>query len=85
MKNIASQLNEYKAQIYDIVNNKTIKKDVYDIYKYGRDVYDNSYILYKKYESETPSVKEKKDTRGELWIRLSNHPIAFPAFAGKFP
>ena len=27
----------------------------------------------------------KKNTLGELWIRLSGHPIAFPAFYGKHP
>lgn len=27
----------------------------------------------------------KKNTLGELWIRLAGHPIAFPAFYGKHP
>ena len=26
-----------------------------------------------------------RNTTGEIWIRLKNHPIAFPAFTGKYP
>ena len=36
------------------------------------------------YETEI-TIKDKKDTTGELWIRLNNHPIAFPALAGNYP
>lgn len=62
----------------------------YDIYKYTQDIYGNSLILFKSYkhlyrenadvESYAPSFNEKKNTPGELWMRIKNHPIAFPAF-----
>lgn len=31
-------------------------------------------------KSYTPSYNEKKNTPGELWMRIKSHPIAFPAF-----
>ena len=39
----------------------------------------NIYVLYKKYKQPNPTYKEKRDTPGAIWIRLKNHPIAFPA------
>ena len=87
-KRISDQLNEYYDLIEDIVSSKTEEKDVWDIFKYGRDTYDNHYILYKKYDipyGTEITIKDKKDTTGELWIRLNNHPIAFPALAGNYP
>ena len=85
---ICNQLSVYINLIRDIASSKEEEKDVWDIFKYGRDTYDNHYILYKKYnipDGKTISVKDKKDTTGELWIRLNNHPIAFPALAGDYP
>ena len=64
---------------------------MYDIYKYGVDINGNSYILYKNYDySRAEELKDmsfslKRDTLGEMWIRLASHPIAFPAFSGKNP
>ena len=52
----------------------------YDIFKYGLDYDDNSFVLLKQYESGEPSLFEKTNTPGELWIRFSAHPIGFPAF-----
>lgn len=62
----------------------------YDIYKYTQDVYGNSLILFKSYkqlyqkhegeDGYVPSYNEKKNMPGELWMRIKNHPIAFPAF-----
>ena len=47
------------------------------------DIESGKYIL--KQEQNSISLKDKKDTTGELWIRLNNHPIAFPALAGDYP
>lgn len=61
---------------------------MHDIYKYGLDLNGNSYILYKKYDySQVEELKDlsfshKRNTLGEMWIRLAGHPIAFPAFTG---
>ena len=74
---------------------KSNKKDhclsnEYDIYKYTEDCFGNSIILFKSYKhlyeahkndsNYVPSYNEKKNVAGELWVRLKNHPIAFPAF-----
>jgi hypothetical protein len=56
------------------------------MYRYGRDVYDNHLMLYKRYSVDgvyvTPDsvpFKTRRDTLGELWIRYNNHPLAIPA------
>lgn len=86
---ICNQLSSYSESIKDIVSEKNSQAKVWDIYKYGKDNYDNHYILYKNYYDQLSrddiTDKDKKDALGELWIRLNNHPIAFPAIAGKFP
>lgn len=56
-----------------------------DIYRYGEDSFENMYILYKRYGKQDPSFKDKQNTPGILWIRLKDHPVAFPAFAGPYP
>lgn len=71
----------FDVLIKKIIDTKTYKKDVYDIYKYGLDQYDNSYILYKYYGEPEPSYESKKNKPGRLWIRKKDHPFAFPAFA----
>ena len=87
---IARQLDEYGDQIVSITNPAYIA-DVYDIYKYGVDLNGNSYILYKKYDySKVEELKDmtfsiKRNTPGQMWIRLAHHPIAFPAFTGCNP
>lgn len=58
-------------QLYAFYNNITELAN-YRIYKYGKDAYGNAYMLYKKLNTD--------NERGQLWIRLKNHPIAFPAF-----
>lgn len=55
-----------------------IRKEVYDIYNYGMDAYSNMYTLYKRYSSDKPTYWEKKNTLGQVWIRLCNHPLSFP-------
>lgn len=87
---IAQQLVEYGDRISEITL-PTSQQNAYDIYKYGVDINGNSYILYKKYDYsgvtslEKLSFKKKRDTLGEVWIRLNGHPIAFPAFSGANP
>ena len=74
---ISNALTTSYSKISDIACMKQ-KKDVFDIYKYYVDSYDNIYILYKHYGVENPSEQEKLLTPGELWIRLADSPIAFP-------
>lgn len=87
---IANQLEEYKDKILKITT-PTSTFNVYDIYKYGLDINGNSYILFKQYDYSNLedlyhlTYAQKRDTLGEIWIRLADHPIAFPAFSGKNP
>ena len=76
------------------ITNETTLDRVFDIYKYGIDSYGNMYCLYKQYDSDIVrdmavrgglSYKYKQSTPGSLWIRLKNHPLAFPAFSGRYP
>jgi len=61
------------------------KPEQYDIYRYGVDQLGNMYSLFKQYHVEEPSYYDRKNTRGSLWIRLKDHPLAFPAFSGLRP
>lgn len=87
---IANQLEEYKDKILKITT-PTSTFNVYDIYKYGLDINGNSYILFKQYDYSKLedlyhlTYAQKRDTLGEIWIRLADHPIAFPGFSGKYP
>jgi hypothetical protein len=62
---------------------------VYDIYKYGVDIYGNTYTLYKRYTKDDNrfyseneiTYKIKKNTTGKLWVRKFARPFAFPAFS----
>ena len=78
---IAGQLSceDIYRRIRAIAEDKDAVSDVYDIYRYGLDNLKNIYVLYKKYREPNPTYKEKRNTPGALWIRLKNHPIAFPA------
>jgi hypothetical protein len=80
---ICDQLSVYSDDILEKAGDKTDLSNVWDIYKYARDKYDNHYILYKNYKDANPSTQKKRNTTGELWIRLNNHPIAFPGIAIK--
>ena len=61
----------------------------YDIYRYAEDCMGNSLFLLKSYKhlyeahsddpNYSPSYHEKRNTPGELWMRVKNHPLAFPA------
>lgn len=65
--------------------------EVFDIYRYGVDSYGNMYCLYKQYDPDMMDgngrfgYKYAQSTPGELWIRLKDHPFAFPAFSGAHP
>jgi len=78
-----------KTNYYDQICNIVKRKDdlsvpAYDIYKYGTDRFGNAYILYKQYD-QNATASDKENVLGQLWIRLKDHPLAFPAFTGKYP
>lgn len=110
-EDIANKLSIYIDNIKEIVETEN-----YDVYKYLKDRFNNSYILFKQYnnnsdilynpytktrdillnttinydgldlrENSEKYFKERENTCGEVWIRLENHPIAFPAFYGDSP
>lgn len=82
---VSEQIREYSEYIIDSFIRPRDKSDESDIYKYGMDENGNMFILFKKYNSVNPSYKEKKNTAGDLWIRLDDSPLAFPSFWGKHP
>ena len=77
MEMMNNALSSSWKHIYDIVSPHR-KHDVYDIYKMYVDNYDNTYLLYKRYDSDDPSEQDKLSTSGQLWIRLADSPLAFP-------
>jgi hypothetical protein len=82
---ISKQLEKYLGDIKEVAGKKDVEdgeNGVYDIWKYGIDIYNNSIILYKKYPREGMTYAEKRDVPGHVWIRLADHPLAFPAFYG---
>lgn len=82
---VAVQLSAYAGLIDEITETKDSLSNVYDIFKYGMDRFENLYILYKKYDRPNPTYRERLDTPGQLWIRMNDSPIAFPAFYGSTP
>lgn len=84
-KFIVDQLKEYKDRIIEVASPKDSVQDVYDIYRYGVDSSENQFVLLKRYSYENPTIKQKRNTAGELWIRLAGNPIAAPAFSGSNP
>lgn len=66
-----AEKNKISQQLVEFYNN--IKElQYYKIYKYGKDTFGNVYMLYKKGNND--------DEKGQLWIRLKNHPLPFPAY-----
>ena len=81
---IYNQLSSFYNQIKIVAAGEKY----YDIYRYARDIFGNMYILLKNYGLTSLNVEhmqnipeeQKRNTPGSLWIRLKNHPIAFPAY-----
>ena len=78
-QHIADQLIGYYEKIKEFYAAKTAQNEVQDIWKYAKDANDNIFILCKQYSQDNPTYLQKRDTRGELWLRKRNHPIAIPA------
>lgn len=91
---IVEQLTSYYGAIKALTQlgnsvNKSLSNE-YDIYKFAEDANGNQLFLLKSYQylynlhsndpTYQPSYNEKKNTLGEVWMRIKNHPIAFPAF-----
>lgn len=76
---IVSQLSNknIRNRIYEITDDQT-KANIYDIHDYVLDFQNNVYVLYKNYGNAHPTYKQKLNTPGQVWVRLNNHPIAFP-------
>jgi hypothetical protein len=83
------KLSTYGNDISIITNNVSSINEVYDIYKYGVDIYNNTYTLYKQYKkAETDEFYDvdeltyniKKNTPGTIWVRKAGRPFAYPAF-----
>ncbi len=66
-----------RNRIYEITDDQT-KANIYDIYDYALDFQNNIYILYKNYGVAHPTYKQRLNTAGQVWVRINNHPIAFP-------
>ncbi len=62
-----SRLQKYRQEIMDVSGKA--------VYKYAKDFYGNIYILYKD-----EADRNNRNALGNVWVRLKNHPIAFPLF-----
>ena len=62
-----ARLQKYRQDIIDVANKA--------IYKYAKDFYGNIYILYKDEDN-----RNNRNSLGNIWVRLKDHPIAFPLF-----
>lgn len=88
---IYEQLLAYEPMIRDVATAQSTQRlsGEYDIYKFAEDCMGNSIFLLKSYRhlyeqhkddpSYAPSYHEKRNTLGELWMRVKDHPLAFPA------
>lgn len=91
---IVQQLTEYEPMVRTVAQRwKSMEPALsteFDIYKYAEDAYGNSLFLLKSYahlyeansniSSYSPSYNDKKNAYGEIWMRIKDHPLAFPAF-----
>ena len=82
---IVEQLSTYFPSMLSTVLSSHTLSAAYDIYKCGCDANGNTYVLMKQYDDAEPTYYDKKNTVGDIWIRLADHPISFPAFSGKCP
>ena len=77
---IVSQISAFKDVILSCA------RSPYDVSRYGLDLYGNSYILVKNLgkkdidDAQTVTQADRDAAAGTLWIRLKNHPLAFPAY-----
>lgn len=62
-----SRLQKYRQDIMDVSGKA--------IYRYAKDFYGNIYVLYKD-----EADRNNRNALGNIWVRLKNHPIAFPLF-----
>ena len=80
LSQITSQLTNLSSYLSAVANNP-----YYNIYRYGRDYFNNMYILV-KYDNSIRNIKNAKhldsdywkDKPGIMFMRIKNHPIAFP-------
>ena len=78
---IVEQLEAFRNEIQLLAQNQG-----FDIYKYGLDAYNNAYILVKGSigsDFRNKDEDEQRQAAGYLWMRIKDHPIAFPAFVYK--
>lgn len=61
------RLRRFKSQISELSGK--------EIFRYGKDKYGNIYLLYKD-----EGNRANRDALGTMWVRIKNHPIAFPLF-----
>ena len=73
---ICSQLCTFYTDINNIAHSEKI-----DIFRYGLDIYQNAYCLVKRNDINYDYSDTKLSTAGNLWMRIKDHPIAFPAYA----
>lgn len=77
------------GSVISVITNPVPENQIFDIYKYGLDEFDNSFTLFKRYVDENGdfydiddiSFSIKKNTPGRLWVRKAAYPFAFPAFS----
>lgn len=56
------------------------ESEVFDIYRYGLDAFNNSYSLLKQYNTPNQTYQLKRNTPGRLWLKKYGYPFSYPAF-----
>lgn len=81
--NERNRICEQLAALSSVISSYAVLS-AYDIHRYGKDYYGNMYILVKDYGKSAISdvinisEKTKLNKPGIMWMRIKNHPIAFP-------
>lgn len=83
-----NRLNTFWKEI-SAITEELPESQVFDIFKYGLDSFDNAYCLIKQYRDSYGSFfpdekipfSVKRNTPGKLWVRKSAYPFAYPAFS----
>lgn len=81
---ISKQLDQYGDRILEITSERGDDENVFDVFKYGLDAYNNSIMIVKSVPQDA-TYSQKLETPGELWMRVAHHPFAFPAYSGAHP